>query len=201
MRDKLGRFVKGHTEGHRFLKKHIPWNKGKNICSNTGRTHFKKGNKGYWLGKKRSPETVEKIAMKSRGRKFSKEHKEKISKALRGRPFWGKPFEKGEKHPRWKGGQTVSTQGYVYIYQPGHPLCIKDVYVKRCILVMEKHIGRFLSSKEIVHHKGTKYPLNSIENKQDDKIKNLKLFVNNNEHAKFHYYLRKRNKSGQLVAV
>ena len=31
----------------------IPWNKGKKVSSNTGRTLFKKGQKGYWAGKKR----------------------------------------------------------------------------------------------------------------------------------------------------
>lgn len=40
-------FVKGHTyigNGGGWLQKgHTPWHKGKKICCNTGRTHFKKG--------------------------------------------------------------------------------------------------------------------------------------------------------------
>lgn len=46
----------------------IAWNKGKKIQTNTGKTHFKKGEIGYWTGKKRSPETIEKMRVASTGR-------------------------------------------------------------------------------------------------------------------------------------
>ncbi len=58
-------------------------------------------------------------------------------------------------------------------------------------LIMEKILGRPLTSKEVVHHKGIKYPIGSIENKQDNRPENLKLFPNNIKHIKYHYkYLR-----------
>lgn len=47
MRNAKGHFIKGHKylgEGKGWFPKGIiPWCKGKKICTNTGRTHFKKG--------------------------------------------------------------------------------------------------------------------------------------------------------------
>jgi len=43
---------------------------------------------------------------------------------------------------------------------------------------MEKHIGRYLTPEEVVHH------INEI--KTDNRIENLMLFKNANEHTKFH---------------
>jgi len=40
---------------------------------------------------------------------------------------------------------------------------------------MEQHLGRKLESSELVHHKGIRHPLGSIENKQDNELDNLVL--------------------------
>ena len=107
----------------------------------------------------------------------------------------------GEKSQRWKGGIYTPKKGYVYIYSPEHPFCDCRKYVKRSRLVMEKHLGRYLQPEETVHHKGTKYPIHSKENRQDDRIENLQLFETRGEHIKFHKKLRQLNKKGQFMPV
>ena len=97
-------------------------------------------------------------------------------------------FEKGKNNPVWKGGK-YKAKDYVYILKPEHPFCNKIGYVKRSRFVMEKMIGRYLAPEEVVHHRGTKYPLGSIKNRQDDRPKNLQLFPNHSEHMKFHHSL------------
>ena len=111
-----------------------------------------------------------------KGKKWSIKVRKKMSQSS----FWKGKFK--EKAPNWKGGKIIDFCGYVWFYQPNHPLCEKKGYIKKSHLVMEKHIGRYLKSTEIVHH------INNIKN--DDRIKNLRLFKNNSEHAKFHQNLK-----------
>ena len=73
MRKAWNKGIKGSVKPNRtsFKKGFTPWNKNKKVQSNTGRTHFKKGvfaypdtafkkgNKGFWLGKKRPNMTGE----------------------------------------------------------------------------------------------------------------------------------------------
>lgn len=87
-------------------------------------------------------------------------------------------FLTGYKGANWKGGEYKNDMGYVYIYTSDHPRAKSRHYVKRAVLVMEKHIKRFLTSSEVVHHKN--------EIKEDDSIKNLKLFPNQSKHIKYH---------------
>lgn len=98
----------------------------------------------------------------------------------------------GEGHPEWKGGRVVTKAGYVKLWCPEHPTCVrtnerraarangkyfpKAKYVWEHRLVMEKSIGRFLSSKEVVHH------LNGVTS--DNHLENLVLFGSNAEHLK-----------------
>ena len=96
---------------------------------------------------------------------------------------------RGKNHHNWKD-ESIGAHGYIYIKQPSHPRADVNGYVRRATLVMEKMLERYLTSVEIVHHKGIKYPLDSIENKQDDRRENLQLFANNSEHIKFHSKIR-----------
>ena len=99
---------------------------------------------------------------------LSREHREKIKKALTGikrsEAFIQKlrDRQKGEKHYAWRGGR-YKENGYVKIYNPNHP-SIKGNYVSEHRLVMEKELGRYLNSWEIIHHKNGIRDDNRIEN-------------------------------------
>jgi len=94
-------------------------------------------------------------------------------------------FKKGEKPINFIG-RTIDRDGYVLIYSPNHPFRNSGNNVREHRLVMEAHIGRYLTKEEVVHHRGIKYPINSIENKQDNRIENLQLFENNIKHMNYH---------------
>lgn len=80
-------------------------------------------------------------------------------------------FQKGENHPRWKGGFCEDGHGYKTIR-------IKGRYVYEHRYLMEKKLGRKLSSKEHVHH------IN--ENIKDNSIENL-VVLSCSEHNKIHH--------------
>ncbi len=87
---------------------------------------------------------------------------------------------KGSKSPQWKGGRFKRlNDGYVFVYlHPNdffYPMASGENYVAEHRLVMAQSLGRCLVSWEIVHHKGTKYPSGSIENRGDNRIENLQL--------------------------
>ena len=138
---------------------------------------YRTGRRISWnKGKHHTKEHIEKMRNSLKGHKVSEETKRKIGDAQR-----------GEKGSNYRGGQMIK-DGYIHILMPKHPFASKrDGYVKRANLVMEKILGRYLIFPEFTHHKGIKYPIGSIENKQDDRIENLQLFANQKEHTKFHW--------------
>jgi len=71
---------------------------------------------------------------------------------------------KGIQNPVWKGGKYISTEGYVFMKCEGHPRANKGGYVFEHILVMEKHLGRYITKSENVHHKNHVRTDNLIEN-------------------------------------
>lgn len=88
-------------------------------------------------------------------------------------------------HPptNYKGGKLLH-KGYVYLLSKGHLYGDRDGYVSEHRLVMEKFLGRYLGSKEIVHHKNGK--------RGDNRIENLELLKSQSEHMKEHRMVGKR---------
>ena len=83
-----------------------------------------------------------------------------------------------EKHHMWKGGRMISTHGYVLVRAQGHPKAYSHGhYMQEHILVMEKHIGRYLDNNEVVHHKDG--------NRQNNNIENLELMTRS-QHMVYH---------------
>jgi len=151
---------------------------------------------------KQTEEHRRKIALANKGKTRSDKVKRRMSKRLKGKHISpttefkkgckssrkGKKFLQisGEKHWNWKSGKTQNYAGYILIRKPDHPNSAKNGYIFRSHLVMEQCLGRYLTKKEIIHHKGIKYPISSVKNKQDDRIENLQLFPNKSDHTKFH---------------
>lgn len=134
MRDKLGRFVKGYSANPQ--------------------TQFKKGNKGFWLGKKRAP--------------FSEEWKKKLShkawdKDTKGLmpPVWNKGLQLdyiphyghrgkliGDKNPAWKGGL------------PKCRICNKQLGVRTATYCQNCANKLYHSGKNNINWKGGITPIN-----------------------------------------
>ena len=98
---------------------------------------------------------------------------------------------KGPKHGRWTGRIKERTK-YIYVWVPYHPTRPNGGKIAQHRLIMENHLGRFLTAKEIVHH------ING--NGKDNRIENLKV-VTKKEHSFEHFsavkdvdLLKKENK-------
>lgn len=99
----------------------------------------------------------------------------------------------GSKNPRWKTGKILvysnskkdRSNPYIKVKCLDHPLKDALGYVHEHRLVMEKHLGRYLTKEEIVHH------INGI--KIDNRIENLRI-MSNSEHTRLHRKGSKKNK-------
>ena len=157
----------GFQKGHKFSKENLP-NKGsfKKGQHYSPKTEFKKGTtigKKYWFKK---------------GIHNNLEYEIKKGQHISPKTEFKKGQNLGNEHPHWKGGKYKNKQGYVFIYKPTHPFCNKQGYILKHRFVIEKYIGRYLKPDEVVHH------ING--NPSDNRFKNLKLFINQKEHARFH---------------
>lgn len=124
-----------------------------------------------------SEETKKKISAANKGKVVSDEsrHKESESKKCHYNGFNG------------CGHLKQHASGYVLVYVPDHPNASSDGYVFLHTVVMEKAIGRYLNSCEVVHH------VNHIRN--DNRLENLVL-MNRHEHMSMHMkerHLKRRN--------
>lgn len=80
--------------------------------------------------------------------------------------------------------------GYIMRKVNYHPKQNKRGYVAEHRLVYERYLGRFLDSKEVIHH------ING--NREDNRIENLQIFVENAEHIK-EQHRKGRNANGQFI--
>ena len=111
------------------------------------------------------------------------------------------PWHKGKKcpnlsrenHYNWKGGKWRLPSGYIQVMNKEHQFSNVRGYVLEHRLVMEKHIGRYLTTEEVVHH------INGIVD--DNKKENLELIATNSEHSRLHSIKRKRNIHGRWCKV
>jgi hypothetical protein len=80
----------------------------------------------------------------------------------------------GEKSGKWKGGTYRNGAGYILEQAPTHPNRDGRGYVYQHRLIVEKIIGRFLTTNEHCHH------INGIKN--DNRIENLMVFKGDKGH-------------------
>jgi len=114
-------------------------------------------------------------------------------------------MKRGKEHWNWRGGRTKQSNGYFLIkLQPDdffYPSRNRQGYVFEHRLVVAKALGRCLHSWEIIHHKGNKYPVGSIENKQDNRYpKNLQL-VMEGQHNQISILERKMELQAQRITL
>lgn len=98
------------------------------------------------------------------------------------------PSPKNNWHPTFKTGRYVTQQGYILVLKHDHPNKTKEGYMMEHRLVMEQHLGRYLTSEEEVHH------INGI--KSDNRIENLQL-ISPSDHMKLHLKGNKRGKANK----
>lgn len=96
-----------------------------------------------------------------------------------------------EDHPRWRGGRHQDKDGYWYVLRPDHPQSNAKGAIFEHRLVMEEHLGRFLTAEEVVHHEN--------DDPSDNRLENLRLFPNQAEHKRYHEQFRERNSDGTFT--
>lgn len=157
-------------------------------------------------GIKRSEETRKKMTEAQKKRKYtgwnnykkgiplSEEHKKKLSESNNERKAWNKgkkykmPQIAGEKNARWRGYRIKRKDGYVLVKSDEN-----SVYSTRTLehrIIMEKHLGRRLKGKEIIHHKN--------EIKDDNKPENLQL-TTRKYHSEIHHL--ERDSEGRFIKI
>ena len=95
----------------------------------------------------------------------------------------------GSKNRNWRGGVKLEKGKYRLIWTPNHPNAVNN-YVREHTLVMEKHIERYLTDDEVVHH--------IDENTFNNDISNLQLMTFN-EHRSLHAKIAKRDNAGKFI--
>lgn len=112
-------------------------------------------------------------------------HTDKRKGSIKGEPrrFIKGHNGRGFRGRKWNGGKTTNNRGYILIQQPNHPRATPKGYVPEHILIVEKAMGKLLSSKHKVHH----FDENTANNA------NINLIVC--EDQKYHFLLHRRKRA------
>ena len=104
---------------------------------------------------------------------------------------------RGEGNKNWKGGRFNQSNGYIFtLLYPESPFysmagAKSHGYVLEHRLIMAQHLGRCLSSVEVIHH------INGV--KDDNRIENLELLPNNASHQPYNNLQRRVKELEQSV--
>lgn len=139
-----------------FKKGHIPWNNGKKIQLNTGRTHFKKGfipwNKGKKGLQKHSKAWKKLKSKKMKGlKKISLKGREKLSR-----------IHKGEKNHSWQGGISFEPYGLEFNNKLREQIRKRDNWICQECHQTQKQLKRKLAIHHIDFCKTNNNPKNLI---------------------------------------
>ena len=85
--------------------------------------------------------------------------------------------KKRMKKSKGANGKWKKSDGRWLIFTPDHPFATKQGCVRKSRLIVEKCLGRYLTSQEIIHH------ING--NPSNDCPENLYLFSSPNEHNRY----------------
>lgn len=106
--------------------------------------------------------------------------------------YKGKEYDVTTKLPLHKDAKGIhKRQGYIVRLTSNHPFADKRGYVLEHRLVMEQHLGRFLTENEVIHHKDGV--------RDNNELSNLQLMDDQRSHAEIEM-TGKRNPNGRIVA-
>jgi len=173
-------------------KEFIAEQMSRKYCSRDCYNKSQIGSVGYWRNHPRLQETKDKIAKTLTGR-------ERILTES-GRKIMIKKLSKSNNW-NWKGGKTITKEGYVRIKRYRHPLADSNHYIFEHRIVMENFLRKnFPNSSNLITKNGKKFLNPKIDvhhidkNKKNNKIDNLEC-VFRNKHIKIHdplYYRWKK---------
>ena len=96
-----------------------------------------------------------------RGKYCSSQCSLKITSVKSNKTRW----QKGQVPWNFKGWRYCGRgRKYIEIYKPKHPLVGKSGYIRKHRLIMEDHIGRYLTRDEEIHHGDGNGLNNNIDN-------------------------------------